>query len=238
MQSTVLANQAAGVVGEFSFESPSRAKPYILRTTDRPEYNVVGRAFTVVSEGVATAGGTGFFAGILANPKVYASYGTAVGGPLAPTLTLANEVVAELVQMGQLWVTIPGAAAIGDPVVYDTTTGALDTVPANASFTGVIAVTTGILTVSSPVGDFYLSPGPISGTGVPAGTVITAQLSGTAGQAGTYQTNITTAVASTAMKGVNGALAAGAGKAFVPNAYVTTFTPTGAGLASITLTDA
>lgn len=68
-----------------------------------------------------------------------------------------------------------------------------------ASFTGVIAVTTGILTASSVTGT--IAPGQnLTGTGVPAGTTITSQLSGTTGGAGTYQTSITTAVASTAMK--------------------------------------
>lgn len=68
----------------------------------------------------------------------------------------------------------------------------------DASFTGVIAVTTGILTASSTTGTIAVGQ-TITGAGVPAGTIITGFISGT-GSNGTYQTNITTAVSSTSMK--------------------------------------
>ena len=72
-----------------------------------------------------------------------------------------------------------------------------------ATGTGVIAVTTGILTISgSPTGTWQVGMA-VKGTGVPAGTYITALGTGTGGS-GTYYTNITTAVASTAMTGVAG----------------------------------
>lgn len=72
----------------------------------------------------------------------------------------------------------------------------------DASFTGVIAVTTGILTASGVTGT--IAPGQtVTGGTTPAGTVITSQIGGTIGGAGTYQTNIVTAVASTAMTSGN-----------------------------------
>lgn len=55
-----------------------------------------------------------------------------------------------------------------------------------ASFTGTGSGTT--LTASSVTG--YIKPGDsVSGTGVPSGTTISAQLTGSAGGAGTYQTS-------------------------------------------------
>jgi len=72
----------------------------------------------------------------------------------------------------------------------------------DAAFTGVIAVTTGILTASAVTGTIAVGQTVTGGT-TPAGTVITAFLSGTPGGAGTYQTNIVTAVASTAMTAGN-----------------------------------
>lgn len=58
-----------------------------------------------------------------------------------------------------------------------------------ASFTGTGAGTT--LTTSAVTG-FIRAGAVISGTGVPAGTTIVRQLTGTAGGAGTYQTSVAT----------------------------------------------
>lgn len=132
-QSTVSLAQGLGVAGEYYADDPKRAQSYILRTTDHPEYNIFGRAFTVVSEGVVTAGGTGVFAGILADPKQHALQGTTLGGSLAPSLQLPNETQADICSMGTMIVTLPAAAAIGDLVVYNTTTGALSTVAPGAA---------------------------------------------------------------------------------------------------------
>jgi hypothetical protein len=63
-----------------------------------------------------------------------------------------------------------------------------------------IAVTTGVLTVGGTVTGVWQVGLILTGTGVPLNTVITSAISGTGG-AGTYQTNITTAVASTAISG-------------------------------------
>lgn len=117
----------SGVIGEMHNDGPRRAQTYILSSSDATN-NVIGRAFTNVSERHATAGGTGKFVGILANPKVYSSFGTAAGGTLANTLTLPNNTIAEIVSMGSIFVTLAADAAIGDLVLYNTTTGILQTI--------------------------------------------------------------------------------------------------------------
>src|SRR5689334_20771637 len=113
-QSTVNIWSAAGVVGEMAFDGPTRVAPYNLYSAGTP--NLVGNAFTVSSggnpepsgnsalAGTAAVGGTGVFAGILVNPKDYASYGTTgVNGPLAPTLVLPDYSVGFLATMGYFW---------------------------------------------------------------------------------------------------------------------------------------
>lgn len=241
-QSTVALNQGFGVPGEPFTDSPSRAAPYNILTSGHPEYNVMGNAFTIVADGAtdtptATAGGTGVFAGILVGPKEQANYGT-TGDTLAPTLTVPNNVVGECMIMGEVIVTLPAAANIGDLVTYNTTTGALGSTAPLASFTGVIAVTTGVLTVSALATGGYVAVGsPLSGANVPGGTVITSQLTGTAGSNGTYSTNIITAVASTTMTVPNSPLAVAAANAYVPRATVARYNVAVAGLAVIKLTN-
>jgi hypothetical protein len=130
-QSSVFLAQGFGVPGELYTDGPHRAESFILESASAA-YNIIGAtAFTVTNEGIAAAGGTGVFAGILVNPKVYATSGT-VSGALAPTLTLPNETQAELLTMGSIVVTLPAAAAIGDSVIYDNTTGALSTIAPGA----------------------------------------------------------------------------------------------------------
>lgn len=114
-----------GVQGEIFQTAPSIVLSYTLASGSQP--NVVGStAYTITSQGVAQAGsgGTLGFAGILANPKVYALYG-ASGGALNPTLTLPNQTQAEILSEGIMIVYLPAAAAIGDYVLYNDTTGAL-----------------------------------------------------------------------------------------------------------------
>ncbi len=126
-QSAVNFYQGAGVIGDKYADGPWRAQSYTLESADAA-YNVFGRAFTIVAQGFVEAGGTGVFAGILANPKQNTLQGTAAGGSLAPSLTLPNYAQADIVSEGSIFVTLPGAAAIGDLVVYHTTTGVLDTI--------------------------------------------------------------------------------------------------------------
>lgn len=126
-QSTVNFFQGAGVPGQIYLDDPHRAESFILESA-LASYNIVGAtAYTVVSEGIAQAGGTGHFAGILVDPQQYALFGVN-NQPLQPTLVLPNEIQADLLTMGTIFVTLPAAAAIGDVVIYDNTTGALSTI--------------------------------------------------------------------------------------------------------------
>lgn len=135
-QSTIYLQQGAGVVGDRASDTPWIVKPYMLTSADAAN-NVIGRGFSISAEGVARAGNTGSntlpFAGILVNSKAYASFGTAAGGPLAPTLTLANYVTAEFATMGTYFITLGDVAAIGDLIVYDNTTGVLTSIAPTAN---------------------------------------------------------------------------------------------------------
>lgn len=148
-QTSVSGQIGFGVVGELFLEGPLRAQPARLQSADAAN-NVVGRAFTVVSGGtgswtangdavnpapmVAAAGGAGVFAGILGNPKVYVSQGTAADGTLAPTLTLPNGTMGELVQeTAGIIVALGAASDVGDSVYYLTATGVLVTTAPGAA---------------------------------------------------------------------------------------------------------
>jgi len=137
-QSTVNFVQGFGVIGELFDSGPVRAEPFIVNSADATN-NVFGRAFTVVSQGIVQAGnpgGTAVFAGFLVNPKGSTTSGTAAGGSLAPTLTLPNQSNVEILSMGSIIVTLPGAANIGDLVIYNNTTGILATIAPGGSVPG------------------------------------------------------------------------------------------------------
>jgi len=128
-QSTVSIQQGFGVPGELFSDSPYQAQTYTI-VSALASYNIIGKTCcTITSEGLCQAGsaGAGGFAGFLVNPKVVALYGTA-GEPLAATLTVPNQTIVELLTMGVIVVTLPAAAALGDLVVYDNTTGAIQTI--------------------------------------------------------------------------------------------------------------
>jgi len=132
-QSTVSNQQGFGVPGEQFADGPWRAQSFRL-VSAQASYNVIGAtACTITSEGVAQAGsgGTMGFAGILVDPKDIALFG-ASGIPLNPTLTVPNQTQVECASMGSFVVTLPAAAAIGDLVIYDNTTGALATIAPSA----------------------------------------------------------------------------------------------------------
>lgn len=114
---------------------------------------------------------------------------------------------------GDFWVLVTGATAAtigasvyatyatGDITIGAAATGATATGSMGATMTAAIGCTCTAsgsgttLTTSSQTG--YLSVGDtISGTGVPSGTTIIAQLTGTAGAAGTYQTSVATTASS------------------------------------------
>lgn len=99
-QTIVRIDQTTGIVGEIILSGPTRAQPLILNSTS-PVNNVIGRAFNHIanSDTDVAADEPGVFAGILVNPKVYATSGPA-SGTLDPTLTLPNETQAEFLYMG------------------------------------------------------------------------------------------------------------------------------------------
>lgn len=204
-QSVVNVQYAFGIPGEWYSDAPQRAQPVKL-ASDSAAYNVIGAtAFTMVSadpgtyaaSAIAKAGGTGAFAGILMNSKVYATSG-GTGGALDPTMTLPNQIIAELALMGDLNVALPAPANIGDLVCFDLTTGKLGTYVANAAFTGALS-TDGVLTVSALTAGQLQVGQRIVGVGVPNGIYISANGTGK-GYTGTYTTNyVGVAVAAVAM---------------------------------------
>jgi hypothetical protein len=147
-QQTIGANIAFGVVGELFLEGPLRAQPAILSSAT-PANNVIGRAFFILDDatgsydtiadpqplevGAGNVSGTQVFAGILANPKVYANYGT-VGDSLAANLVVPNTTMVELVQESAgIIIQVPAVCAIGDWVYATNATGILTTTAPGAS---------------------------------------------------------------------------------------------------------
>lgn len=137
-QSTVSINQGFGVPGEQYTDSPLRAQSFTINSASAA-YNIIGATCcSIISQGFCAAGnsgGTTPYAGLLVDPKDVALFGTG-GIPLAPTLTVPNFTQVECATMGTFIVTLPGAAAIGDYVVYDNTTGAISTVASGSSTPG------------------------------------------------------------------------------------------------------
>ena len=130
-QSTVRIDQTTGIIGEIIFSGPQRAQTGILSSTSAAN-NVIGRAFRHVgtSDTDVSADAAGVFAGILVNPKVYATSGPSTG-TLDPTLLLPNETQAEFLTMGTIIVDLSQDSPtdprrnIGDNVWYQNTTGIL-----------------------------------------------------------------------------------------------------------------
>ena len=205
-QQTVNIENAFGIQGALYDNGPVRSLPYELVSASAA-YNVIGAtAYTVTSadtgnssaSGVAAAGGTGVFAGILGNSKLYATAGTS-SGALNPTMALPNYTIGELFVMADLIVALPNSSNIGDLVCYDQTTGALATYPPQAQFTAAFA-SAGTLSVTAiAVGQLQVGM-VVSGAGIPPGAYIKALGTGK-GNTGTYTLSVSTAsdIASEAM---------------------------------------
>jgi hypothetical protein len=128
-QSSVFINMGAGVQGDIFADQPKIGQTYTL-VSALASYNIVGATcYTITSQGIAQAGsgGTLGFAGFLANSKVY-PLANPSGSPLAPTMTLPNQAIGELITQGAMWVFLPNTANIGDLIVYDNTTGAIESI--------------------------------------------------------------------------------------------------------------
>ena len=122
-QQTVNRVMGFGIAGELQYtNSPYRAFPYQLISAPNP--NVVGATgYTLVSEGVAMAGGEGQLLGVLVNPKVYTNF---LG--LNPTMTLPDDTIGEIANLGYFTVLLRTAANPGDSVVMDNAAGFLSSV--------------------------------------------------------------------------------------------------------------
>lgn len=178
-------------------------------------------------DGAPTNDGTAFSAtGVQTATTNTVTISAVTKGSLVPGMVLAGTGVDVGLTVVSQSSGTPGGAGV---YVVSTTTGfasttvtsaAVDTgykwqsnTVADASFTGVVAAGTGVLTVSGVTGTIDVPTngvdGPnLSGTGVPANTFVIAQLSGTPGGAGTYQLNyIGPAISSTTMTTHEGQLA-------------------------------
>lgn len=131
-QSTVNVNLGFGIPGELIVDGPQRVDSLTLDTVG----GIIARAFTksnttnIASMGGVIAAGT-VFAGILVNPKAYASFGSTA--PLDPTMNLGPNTQGEFLTMGTIVVTLDGAADIGDLVQYEEATGALSAIAPGAT---------------------------------------------------------------------------------------------------------
>ena len=137
-QSTVNINYGFGVIGEMFQDEPSRVESLIVNSSGAG--NTVGLAYTksnttnIATLGGAIVNGTNVFAGILVNPKVYASLGT-TAGTLTPTLVIPDNTQAEFLTFGTIVVALTGSANIGDIVQYNNTTGALSALAPGSTVT-------------------------------------------------------------------------------------------------------
>ncbi len=230
-QTAVGASLGFGLIGEWAFEGPNRAQPATISHGTAADI-VVGRWFTLAADGTARPGGTGAIAGVLANPKAYASGGVA-GNSLTGTLILPTGTIGEFAYMGALNVALAAAVAIGDKATYDTTTGVIGSVAPLVSVTGSIATT--VLTVTAvAAGSAPLAVGQeLSGVNVQPGTVIISLGTGTGGT-GTYNVDVSQTAASATVTAVS---TAPAGSALIPNAKFIRYPNAAAGLAVLELTN-
>lgn len=141
-QSTVNINLGFGIPGELIVDGPQRVDSLTLDEVG----GTIARAFTksnttnIATQGGSIVDGTSIFAGILVNPKVYASYGPVGGATLDPTMFLGPNAQGEFLTMGTIVVTIEDGGNIGDWVTYDETTGELYAIEPNSSPAGGTAL--------------------------------------------------------------------------------------------------
>lgn len=138
-QQKINIEQGFGVPGDIHLDSPMRAETLVMNSAGTQK-NVVGYAFTKdAATNVAKVGGaiaTGrVFAGILANSKEYALYGTEKG-TLEPTLALPDNARGDFVTMGDVVIRVKTACKVGDFVVFDATTGELSIVADKSNLGG------------------------------------------------------------------------------------------------------
>jgi len=126
LQSTVRYDLGFGVPGEMRHDGPTRAQPGLINSTDAAN-NVFGRVFSRLAGNAKWRAGNpdsnGVEFAIMADPKTATAFGTAAGGPLAPTLTVPNESLVTMMTMGFVTVVTLSAAQLGDEVRFLKATG-------------------------------------------------------------------------------------------------------------------
>lgn len=119
---------AAGIVGEYADDSPRRETGYIL-TAQKDALNdnaitalpKIACAFTHTDkDGVAIVGGTGVFAGVLVNPKMYVNQAN-----LTASLELPDGAQGGLCTMGHVFVKSSTAFEPGYVAAYANATGVI-----------------------------------------------------------------------------------------------------------------
>ena len=117
---------AAGIEGEYADDSPRRETGYILKGQkdggdNITAYPTFARAFThTENDGEAVVGGTGVFAGILVNPKMYVNKAN-----LNASLALPDGAQGGLCTMGHVFVKSATAFAPGYVAAYANSTGVI-----------------------------------------------------------------------------------------------------------------
>ena len=129
-QTTVLPDLYSGFIGEIAFDGPTRTVTGMLATGAGAANNVIGRVFTWADKAAGTfrAGGPAAdFAGIFVMPKTHALRGTAAGGTLADSLIVPDGEFAEMLFMGEVYVSVATTGAVtGSPLKYNITTGIIN----------------------------------------------------------------------------------------------------------------
>jgi hypothetical protein len=113
---------------------------------------------------------------------------------------------------------------------YATSTVTTGTTALNTAFTStgsVIAVTTGILTIGTLTAGTIVAGQVLSGTGVPAGTYVVSNIAGGSASGSTWNTNIITAVASTAINGTAYTITISQNTTTAAGTTITFYTPHG-----------
>lgn len=200
-QQQVNITPAPAVEGDFASDNPAAsvdAGPgqFVAGTTGA----IVGRFGWADSNGLVTNAGTGAPTGFIHRDLQAINYNILSQA----TMTIPQGYPVTLMSAGDFWMRCSGPATLGQKIFASLADGTAlaDTAGATvgaASFTGSIATTT--LTVTA-VGSGTLVPGmEISGANVAPGTVITGQLTGSAGSTGTYSVNISQTAASATITG-------------------------------------
>lgn len=134
MQTVINRFLAAGIEGEYADDSPRRETGYVL-VAQRNESEVItalpkiGCAFThTETDGQAIVGGTGAFAGVLVNPKMYVNQAN-----LTASMELPDGSQGGLCTMGHVFVKSATAFAPGYVAAYANATGVISAYASAAS---------------------------------------------------------------------------------------------------------